>query len=64
MSDDTIRVSGTLSVGIHTSAGDLHVTIERTGAGLVRVEPHELRALVAALVEVAGRCSVSGDGER
>jgi len=47
-----------LSVDVHTNDGDLHLVIERRDGGLVRVEPGELRALVGALVEVAGRLGV------
>ena len=53
----TIRVSDTLIVEVDVGA-DPHVALIRTGAGLVRIEPGELRALVAVLVEVAGRLAV------
>jgi len=54
-----IRVSGTLSLGVHTSAGDLHIAIERRDGGLVRVEPGELCELLAGLRVAAGLLSVA-----
>jgi len=53
----TIRVSDTLTVT--AAAGhDPAVIISRIEGGLVRIEVGELRALTAALVEVAGRLGV------
>ena len=53
----TIRVSDTLTVT--AAAGhDPAVIISRIEGGLVRIEVDELRALVGALVEVAGRLGV------
>ena len=54
----TMRVSGTLSVDVYTN-GDLHLVIERAGAGLVRVEPGELAGLVAILRAAAGELSLA-----
>ena len=56
---DAIRVNGTLSVVPHTSAGDLHVVIERRGGGLVRVEVDELRGLLGALRATCGMLALS-----
>ena len=54
---DTIKVSDTLTVT--AAAGhDPAVIISRIAGGLVRIEVDELRALVGALVEVAGRLGV------
>ena len=50
---ETITVSETLSLEIHTGH-DGHLAISRDGGGLVRVEPSELRGLVAGLVCAAG----------
>ena len=55
----TMRVSGTLSVDVHTNNGDLHLVIERRDGGLVRVEPGELAGLVAVLRAAAGVLSVA-----
>ena len=55
----TIRVNGTLSVDVRTSAGDLHLVIERRDGGLVRVEPGELVGLVQVLRAAAGELSVA-----
>ena len=55
----TMRVSGTLSVDVHTTAGDLHAVIERAGAGAVRVEPGELIGLVQVLRAAAGVLAVA-----
>lgn len=49
-----LDITGTLKLEIVTGA-DPHVAVIRKGGGLVRVEPHELRALVAGLVESACR---------
>ena len=50
----TIEVNDTLKVRVEPGA-DPHVTLERIGGGLIRLEPGELRGLVAALVEAACR---------
>jgi len=55
----TMRVSGTLSVDVHTNNGDLHLVIERRDGGLVRVEPGELVGLVQVLRAAAGVLSVA-----
>ena len=55
----TMRVSGTLSVDVHTNNGDLHLVIERRDGGLVRVEPGELAGLVAVLRAAAGVLSLA-----
>ena len=57
--NDKLTVSNTLSVDVHTTAGDLHLVIERRDGGLVRVEPGELVGLVAALRAAAGVLSVA-----
>ena len=55
----TMRVSDTLTVEAHTTAGDLHLVIERRDGGLVRVEPGELAGLVAVLRAAAGVLAVA-----
>ena len=50
----TIEVNDTLKVEI-VAGSDPHVTLERIGGGCIRIEPGELRGLVAALVEGACR---------
>ena len=58
--NNTMHVDGgTLAVGVHTNGSDIHVTVERAGAGLVRIEPHELAGLVAVLRAAAGVLSVA-----
>ena len=57
--NDKLTVSNTLSVDVHTNNGDLHLVIERAGAGLVRIEPHELAGLVQVLRAAAGVLSVA-----
>ena len=55
----TMRVSGTLSVDVHTNNGDLHLVIERRDGGLVRVEPGELVGLVQVLRAAAGELGMA-----
>jgi len=50
---ETIAVSKTLTVEV-VSGTDAHVDVDRSAGGLVRVEPSELRGLVAGLVAAAG----------
>jgi hypothetical protein len=60
-----MRVSETLSVVIHTTAGDVHASIERRDGGLVRIEPDELAGLLGALRAAAGALAVAIErGER
>ena len=55
----TMRVSGTLSVDVHTNGSDLHATIERRDGGCVRIEVDELAGLVAVLRAAAGELGMA-----
>ena len=57
--NDKLTVSNTLSVDVRTSAGDLHLVIERAGGGLVRIEPHELAGLVQVLRAAAAELALA-----
>ena len=48
----TIEINETLTVEVETGH-DAHLAIARKQGGLVRVQPQELRSLVAALVRTA-----------
>jgi len=50
---EIIKINSTLAVEI-VSGADPHVAVDRAGGGLVRVEPSEVRHLVASLVTAAG----------
>jgi len=50
---ETIEINEALSVEIVAGA-DPHVDVDRSAGGLVRIEPGELRGLVAALSAAAG----------
>ena len=51
---EQIKASDTLTIEVDAGA-DPHVAVIRDSGGLVRIEPGELRALIGALVEAAGR---------
>jgi hypothetical protein len=51
---ETVQVSKTLTVEIVAGGRDPHVAVDRVQGGRVRVEPNELRSLVAGLVCAAG----------
>lgn len=54
----TISINDTLRITVY-NADDPRVLIERKDAGLVRIEPHEIRHLVDALVRAGGELAAS-----
>jgi len=60
MMTEQIRVSDTLAVEM-VEGRDPHVTVERDGGGLVRVEPCELVKLAVTLVGISAALEAQRD---